>query len=242
DDARRWIERGVDAARAGKETEHLPRLLALAASVANLRGEYAKAAAYQAEMEKIAPAEKSAETEIASGGTLVVAMANPIAAQEPVNYQTTEEHEVLANIFETLVTTDAGGNLSPLLCDRWSLEDGAKTLRVYLRPHVVFSDGSPLTAATVKASLERSIRLASNDIPAAFEAIEGVAEFGSGAAREVEGIRARSGLEIELRLHDALPTLPSLLTDGRASIVAVDAEGRSIGTGPYLRLEHTADR
>src|SRR5262249_39880028 len=109
-------------------------------------------------------------------------------------------------------------------------------------PHVVFSDGSPLTAATVKASLERSIRLASNDIPAAFEAIEGVAEFRSGAAREVEGIRARSGLEIELRLHDALPILPSLLTDGRASIAAVDAEGRSTGTAPSLRLEHTADR
>ncbi len=242
DDARRWIERGVDAARAGKETENLPRLLALAASVANLRGEYAKAAAYQTEMEKLAPAEKSAEAELASGGTLVVAMANPIAALEPVNYQTTEEHEVLANIFETLVTTDTGGNLSPQLCDRWALENGAKMLRLYLRPNVVFSDGSPLNAATVKASLERSVRLASNEMPAAFEAVEGVAEFRSGAAGEISGIQARAGVEIEIRLHDALPILPSLLTDGRTSIVAVDAEGRSIGTGPYLRREHTADR
>ena len=242
DDARRWIERGVDAARAGNETENLPRLLALAASVANLRGEYAKAAAYQAEMEKLAPAEKAAEAEIAAGGTLVVAMANPIAAQEPVNYQTTEEHEVLANVFETLVTTDAGGNLSPLLCDRWALEDGAKTLRVYLRPGIVFSDGSPLTAQAVKAFLERSARVASNEVPAAFEAIEGVEEFRAGRAGEVSGIQARSGLEIEIRLHDALPILPSLLTDGRTSIGAVDAEGRTIGTGPYIRREHTADR
>src|SRR5262249_5597790 len=106
-----------------------------------------------------------------------------------------------------------------------------------------FSDGSPLAAATVKASMERSIRLASNDIPAAFEAIEGVAEFRSGAAQEVEGIRARSGLEIELRLHDALPILPSLLTDGRASIVALaggpardlagGAEGAPDRPGPF---------
>ena len=41
-------------------------------------------------------------------------MANPIAATEPGVYQTTEEHEVLANVFETLVTTDAQGNLAPL--------------------------------------------------------------------------------------------------------------------------------
>ena len=43
------------------------------------------------------------------GGTLVVAMANPIAATEPGTYETNEEHEVLANVFETLVTTDSAG-------------------------------------------------------------------------------------------------------------------------------------
>ena len=50
--------------------------------------------------------------EIPRGGTLVVAMANPIAAVEPAAYDTTEEHEVLANVFETLVTADAQGNLA----------------------------------------------------------------------------------------------------------------------------------
>jgi ABC-type transport system substrate-binding protein len=50
---------------------------------------------------------------------MVVAMANPVAATELVTYKTTEEHEVLANVFETLMTTDAGGNLAPLLAERW---------------------------------------------------------------------------------------------------------------------------
>ena len=80
DDARRWVERGIEAARAAGEPEHLAKLLSLGATVANLRGEYAKAAAYQAEIEALTPREKAAEEEIPRGGTLVVALPNPVAA------------------------------------------------------------------------------------------------------------------------------------------------------------------
>src|SRR6266567_76246 len=91
DDARRWVERGLEVVRSAGEPERMGKLLALAATVANLRGEYAKAAAYQAELETLAPREKSVEEEIPRGGTLVVAMANPVAATEPGAYATTEE-------------------------------------------------------------------------------------------------------------------------------------------------------
>ena len=94
DDARNWTERGIEMARASGDAEHLAGLLSLAATLANLRGEYAKAAAYQAEIEKLAPEEKAAEEELPRGGTLVVAVANPIAATEPGLYETNEEQEV----------------------------------------------------------------------------------------------------------------------------------------------------
>jgi ABC-type transport system substrate-binding protein len=137
---------------------------------------------------------------------------------------------------------DSGGNVAPLLCDRWVLEDEARTVRLTLRPGIVFSDGTPLTAATVKSSLERSIRRAGDSMPAALEAIRGVPEFLAGKAPEVEGIRAPSGLELEIRLHDPLPIFPSLLTDGRTAIVAERPDGSTVGTGPFLRKEHTAVR
>ena len=101
DDARRWAERGIETARSSGDAEHLARLLSLAATLANLRGEYAKAAAYQAEIEKLTPGQKAAEEELPRGGTLVVAVANPIAATEPGLYETNEEQEALANVFET---------------------------------------------------------------------------------------------------------------------------------------------
>ncbi|MFY9551103.1 MAG: ABC transporter substrate-binding protein, partial [Thermoanaerobaculia bacterium] len=246
DDARRWVERGIEAAQAGGASDHLMKLLALGATVANLRGEYAKVSAYQAEIERLAPKEKPVEEEIPRGGTLVVAMSNPIAATEPAVYETTEEHEVLANVFETIVTTDAQGNLTPNLCERWSLEDDSRTIRLHLRQGVVFSDGAPLTAAAVKASLERSIRLSQGAMPAAFVSILGVAEYLKEEGDGVTGITAPSEREIEIRLRDPLPIFPSLLTDGRTAIAIAPPDGRdpkaAIGTGPFRSVEHAPSR
>ncbi len=242
DDARRWVERGIDAARTIGEREHLAKLLSLGATVANLRGEYAKAAAYQAEMKGLAPEEKKAE-EIPRGGTLIVALPNPIAATEPSVYQTTEEHEVFANVFETLVTTDAQGNLAPSLCERWALEDGGSTARLHLRRGVLFSDGAPLTGPVVKQALERSIRISRDVMPAAFAEIEGVRDYLDGKAPGVAGIQAVSEDEIQVRLLHPVPILPSLLTDGRTAIAAgTGPEAGPIGTGPFRMTLHTSDR
>ena len=229
DDARQWAERGIETARSSGDAEHLARLLSLAATLANLRGEYAKAAAYQAEIEKLTPGQKAAEEELPRGGTLVVAVANPIAATEPGLYETNEEQEALANVFERLVTTDLQGNLAPGLCEKWTFEDDGLAVRLHLRPGVVFSDGAPLTAAAVKASLERSIRLSKDQMPAAFVAMRGVAEYVAGKTEGVEGISAASDREIVIRLADPLPIYPSLLTDPRTAIGRGGRIGRRAG-------------
>ncbi len=244
EDARRSVERGIEAARAAAETEPLARLLSLGATLANLRGEPARAAAYQAEIEGLTPGEKAADEEIPRGGTLVVALPSPVAAVEPSVVETTEEHEVLANVFETLVAADAQGNLSPWLCENWVLEDRGSALRLHLRRDVAFSDGAPLTAAAVKEALERSIRLSRDVTPAAFTAIVGVREFLDGKATEVAGIEVVSEGDLRIRLTHAVPILPSLLTDGRTAIARA-AEGSPtgvIGTGPFLTVLHTPDR
>ncbi|HJW13593.1 MAG TPA: ABC transporter substrate-binding protein [Thermoanaerobaculia bacterium] len=244
EETRRWVERGIEASASGGAPGDRGKLLSLAATVANLRGEYTKAAAYLAEIERLAPAEKEAEREIRSGGRLVAAMANPILTTDPGAYQTTEEHEVLGNVFETLVTTDSKGNLVPLLCERWSFEDGGRTVRLELRRGIVFSDGTPLTAAAVKASLERSIRASREATPAAFVAIEGVSEYLEGRAPGVSGIRTPSGDRVEIRLTDALPIFPAFLTDGRTSIALAEEGGaaRLAGTGPFRIAEQSPER
>ena len=246
EETRRWAERGLEPARSIEKPELLTKLLSLAATVANLRSESSKAAAYLAEIERLTPSEKVAEEVIPSGGTLVVAMSNPIASIEPGDYETTEEHEVVANVFETLATTDAQGALVPLLAEKWSSEDGGRTIRLSLRPRAVFSDGARLTAPAVKRSFERSIGLSRQAMPAAFAAISGVEEYLAGRAESVSGITAASESEIEIRLREALPVYPAFLTDGRTSIAAALAgdggKERVLGTGPFVVASHASDR
>ncbi|HKC23697.1 MAG TPA: ABC transporter substrate-binding protein, partial [Thermoanaerobaculia bacterium] len=234
EETRRWVERGIQVA---KDEETLPKLLSLAATVANLRGEYQRAAAYQAQLERLAPSEKPAADELARGGTLVAAMANPVAVADPALFQTIEEMEVLACVYETLLTTDQEGNLGPLLCDEWRLADGGRSAHLRLRHDVRFSDGGALTAAAVKASLEHAARVRVRGFPAALAAIRGAAEHASGTAAEIAGIRAVSEDRLEIDLVEPLPIFPALLTDLAIAIVrAAPGDGGPatiLGTGPF---------
>src|SRR5262249_53276736 len=124
EETRRWVERGIDAARGVDHAETLSRLLSLGATVANLRGEYALAREYLEEGERLRPSADASEETVPEGGTLVVGLAGPCAALEPATVRTVEEEEVVANVFERLFTTDDSGNLVPLLCERWEVLEG----------------------------------------------------------------------------------------------------------------------
>ncbi len=245
DEARRWAERGLEAARAQSEVDPLARLLSLAATVATLRGEHKKAAAYLAEIERLAPKEREGD-EAAEGGTLVVALANPVTSVEPSAARTIEESEVLSTVFETLVTTDPQGNLVPRLCESWTVSGDGKTVALGLKRGVLFSDGSPMTASAVKASFERAMRLRREELPAAFTAIRGVGEFLAGTATDAAGIEIRSEAAIDIHLQEALPIFPALLTELAAAVVkpveSAGGTGPCLGTGPFRIARHAPDR
>ncbi len=241
DEARRLVERGIEAARSREKSETLWKLLSLAATVANLRGEYQRASSYLAEIERFAPKEKTEEQAISPGGRLAVGMPNPVAATEPSLVQTIEEAEVLRNVFETLLTTDARGNLAPLLAESWEVSGDGMKVRLKLRPDVRFSDGSPLDAVSVKACVERNVRLRGAETPAAFGAILGVREFLESGADAVAGIRAGSDGELLIELSESLPIYPALLTDPQTGI-SREKDGRFFGTGPFQTAEWSKDR
>ena len=246
DEARRLVERGIEAAAAAGDAVYLPKLLSLAATVANLRGDYARAAAYGAQLERLSGETKRGAEVIESGGRLVVAMTNPIAAVEPAMRHIVEETEVLSTVFETLLTTDADGQLVPALCEEWNLADGGRSARLLLRTAVRFSDGSPLTTGDVKASLERVVRVRAEGMPAALAAIRGAAEHRKGEAAGVSGIRVVSEDRLEFDFVEPLPIFPALLSDVLTAVVRM-VPGESgvvtaIGTGPFVVASRTADR
>ncbi len=245
----RWVQRGMDSARAAGETESLRHLLSLAATVANLRCEYQKANEYVEEAARLAPEAKEVEKEeqIPRGGKLVVALANPVNAREPAGIETVEDEEILANVFETLLATDQEGNLVPVLCERWEMGPEGRSFVFSLRQDVRFQDGHLLTAEDVRRSFEWAIRRSIHDLPAACAAIRGAAEFAGKQADHIVGIVTHSGSKLEVQLLEPLPIYPALLTAGNSAVMRApsadaDAGSYTLGTGPFRLASYDHDR
>jgi ABC-type transport system substrate-binding protein len=236
EDAERWIERGLVFARKGGESDELRRLLSLAATVANLKGDSARARELAAEAERISAAGRT-EDEIPRGGRLVVALSQPIIATDPAAIRVNEETEVLGCVFETLVDMDAAGNPTPALCDHWEVLGGGRSFRFFLRPTIRWHDGAPLRAADVAASIERTALQSTTGLPAAFAAIRGIGDFIEGRTERIAGLRVEGELGFLVELHEPLPIYPALLTDPRTALSAGRPSGswagRSVGTGPF---------
>ncbi len=244
----RLVQQVMDAARTAGDEDSLRHVLSLAATLANLRGEYEKANAYLEEAVSLAPAPKETELqeEIPRGGRLVVALATPLGDIDPVNMELVEEQEIIANVFETLLGTDLEGNLIPALCEKWEVSDDGTSVFFTLRENVCFQNGQALTAQAVKRSLERSIRVA-RELPPGLAAIRGAAEFAKSDDQELAGILVHSDYKLEIQLPERLSIYPALLTDYKTGITLSDVDdGKTdsirIGTGPFRMASYGSDR
>jgi ABC-type transport system substrate-binding protein len=248
EETRRWVDRGIEAARAAGDNDSLAQLLSLGATLANLRGEYARGNEYLREVDRLAESSRGREgaEEVPRGGRLVVPLANRIKARAPVDLQLTEEFEVFANVFETLLTTDEEGNLHPCLAESWEMRDEGRVFRFTLRPDVAFSDGHPLTAPEVKRAFEQAIAGARFDMPPGFASIVGRAVAGQGQAGELDGIVVGDDRTIEIQLAEPLPIYPTLLADRRTAVARRDGSAESgaalLGTGPFRVAAHDDQR
>ncbi|MEO8217945.1 MAG: BREX system ATP-binding domain-containing protein, partial [Acidobacteriota bacterium] len=239
EETRRWLDQGIETARKAGEVQALMSLLSLAATVANLRGDYAKAKGYLDEIEQLRPASPaSAAEDIPSGGTLHAALANPAPAREPSHIGFLEEAEVLALAFERLVSTDELGHLVPSLCESWQVAADGRSMTLKVRDGIRFHDGAPLNARAVKDSFEHATRNGKRDT-AANSVIEGFEEYRSGGAEEISGIVLQSDLELIIHLKEALPIYPALLTDTSSGIARAAQDGTIVGTGPFRISSHS---
>ncbi len=244
----RLVQQVMEAAGVAGDDDSRRHALSLAATLANLRGEYEKANDYLEEAASLAPGTKETELqeEMPKGGRLVVALATPLGVIDPVNMELVEEQEILANVFETLLATDLEGNLIPALCEKWEVSDDGTSVFFTLRENVRFQNGQAMTAASIKQSFERSIRVA-RELPPGLAAIRGAAEFAKSKDKELGGILVNSDYKLEIQLPDRLSIYPALLTDFKTGITLNDVdEGKAdsipIGTGPFRLASYSSDR
>ncbi|HVT01915.1 MAG TPA: protein kinase, partial [Thermoanaerobaculia bacterium] len=245
DETRRWSERGVEVSRSVGDDNSLSRLLSLGATVANLRGEYGKAKEYLDEVERLRPASRDRKSELPRGGRLIVGMSHPVQIKHPAEITLAEEGEVLASVFEPLVSTDAQGTVVPCLCERWEILDAGRSFLFEVRRGITMHDGRPFTSTEVQLAIQEAIRHRKSTPLAAYAVLQGVEEFLSGQTESISGIVIVSDYKLLFHLTEPLPLFPALLTDVRTGLARVASDGlrsRLIGTGPFMVSQQHPDR
>jgi ABC-type transport system substrate-binding protein len=249
EEARRWVTRGLEVAdRSGAVTPEAPEtaratadLLELGATLANLDGEYERAHLLHERADRLRPdLDESGGREIPRGGRLVVGLGAPVAARHPVRIRFSHEADVLANVYETLVTVDDRGRLTGGLAAGWTSKDDGRVFDFALRKGVQLHDGRELKAGLACAAINAAIATAGGRLPAALAAIRGSAEVVAGTAWTVAGVSAISQYDVRIELTSAVPIYPAMLADPATALAVPSGEGFA-GTGPFRVAESEDD-
>jgi len=133
---------------------------------------------------------------------------------------TADGRSILFNVFEGLVRPDTEGRHLPALAESYVIEEAGRAYFFTLREGVLFHDGSPLTPADVRFSLETA-------------AAAGI--VGMDAIESIEIVGER-GLRVLLRHPD--PDFLPYLTIGIVRDGSTDRDRTAVGTGPFLVESH----
>ncbi|HET7874014.1 MAG TPA: ABC transporter substrate-binding protein, partial [Methylomirabilota bacterium] len=139
------------------------------------------------------------------------------------------------NLYDTLTAWDAGLQLRPALATAWkSVSD--TTWEFTLRPGVRFHDGTPLTAADVKATLERNLIVGRTVVQPGFATIDAVQAVGPTTVRIVT---KKPDPLLPVRMAQmGSQILPARFT-GEAE--AKELARRPVGSGAYRFVEWVKD-
>ncbi|WP_236790587.1 ABC transporter substrate-binding protein [Amycolatopsis sp. GM8] len=161
-----------------------------------------------------------------TSGTLTIAKGGPPNSLDPAKIS--QDWQWYANLaYDPLIYRDPSGTLQPRLAESWGYVGSGNTVfDLKLRPNVRFSDGSPLTADGVKASIEYYRK----------------AHTGSSPLSTVSAIDATGPLTVRLTLAKPNPQLPVVFTQdyGAGNIISSTAlanpaqlANATAGAGPY---------
>ena len=122
----------------------------------------------------------------------------------------------------------------------WTVDPSLTTWTFTLRADASFSDGSSVTAADVKGTLERVARLGDLSLAGVrLDVVAGRAEVASGAVSELSGVEVIDDQTVVVRTTQAYAALPELLSSPLYGVVPTGADTlpgfdtEPVGSGPY---------
>jgi oligopeptide transport system substrate-binding protein len=180
------------------------------------------------------------------GGVLRLAAADDVPTLDPALSYDSRSWTFQQHLFETLVTYDDANRIVPLLAERWTVSDDLRAYRFTLRAGVVFSDGTPLTAADAAGSLERVIDPKTRSQGAEYyRGIRGATAYANGSAPHVAGLQAPDATTLAIELDEPDPLFLDKMALLFASVLPIayarrlgdDFTDAPIGSGPFVLRE-----
>lgn len=165
-----------------------------------------------------------------------VSMSNDPRSLDPQGMSGPTTNRVMFSIYDTLLYRDNNAELQPNLAETFTISDDGLSLTFELKEGILFSDGSPLNAETVKFSFER------------FQQV-GQRAISYPIIMEIASIDVVDEYTVTFNLHQVAGELLSTLAEpytGILSPTAVEAAGEEyfrnpVGTGPYMLEEWVPD-
>lgn len=180
------------------------------------------------------------------GGVLRLAAADDVPTLDPALSYDSRSWTYQLHLFETLVTYDDESRIVPLLAERWTVSDDLRHYRFELHPGVVFSDGTPVTAADAAGSITRVIDPKTRSQGAEYyRGIRGAAAYADGTAPDVAGMQTPDATTLTIELDEPDPLFLDKMALLFASVLPIeyarrlgdDFTDRPIGSGPFVLRE-----
>jgi ABC-type transport system substrate-binding protein len=142
-------------------------------------------------------------TEPTRGGELHLAAFADIKSLDPAIAGDTLTGEMVELLFAGLVDFDDRGQVVPDLAERFERSDDGLVYRFFLREGLRFHDGSPLTAADCKRTIDRALH---PDTPSSFAAfydrIVGFDDYQARKTDHLEGVTVEGERVLAVRLRE----------------------------------------
>ncbi|MBS1017275.1 ABC transporter substrate-binding protein [Acetobacter persici] len=167
---------------------------------------------------------------------LVIGLASMPMALDPHFYVLAANSSMAANVFDCLVVQDAQQNICPCLAIHWKMRSSNEWIFT-LRPDARFSNGQPVTAADVVASISRVRRVAVGSLSSFVPYVEAITSVEADGPDTVK-IRTASAAPLLLRNLSRIAIVSAEQAD-----LSTDAFNRCpaiLSSGPYAYAGWTA--
>lgn len=181
--------------------------------------------------------------------TIYVDNGAEVPTLDPTLSQDVNSSRVLYDLVEGLTSFDQANQVIPGLAEKWEISPDKKTYTFHLRPGLLFSDGTPITAEDVVFTWQRLVdpKIASPYSFLCANVINGQAIMDGKLPLDQLAVKALDPLTIRIQLVNpdegflSMISLPNLGVLSKANVISAGAQwntpGKMVSSGAYVLKE-----